>query len=180
MAWNSTKSFPRFSTKLRSVMEYIFDTSAVIVLLEICGLKKQIQAFSTKNSLCIPNRVREEFLNGCKIDKKDIDVFSLVQPVLNEELLPYFNRNTSSGEFWTISHGCNNTNCVCVIDDGFGRDLCRFLRIRHTGSIGIISEMKKQGFLSKEDLVSIREKIRNSRFYLSKELIAKLDEICFS
>ena len=161
-------------------MEYIFDTSAVIVLLEICGLKKQIQAFSTKNAVCIPNRVREEFLDGCKIDKKDVDVFALVSPVSNEELLPYFNRNTSSGEFWTISHGWNDTNCVCVIDDGFGRDLCRFLRIRHTGSIGFISEMKNQGFLSKEDLVSIRQKIRNSSFYLSKELIAKLDEICFS
>jgi predicted nucleic acid-binding protein len=161
-------------------MKYIFDTSAVIVLLEICGLKKQIQAFSTKNSLCIPNRVREEFLDGCKIDKKDVDVFSLAPPVLNEELLPYFNRNTSSGEFWTISHAFNDINCVCVIDDGFGRNLCRFLRIRHTGSVGIISEMKNQGFLSKEDLVNIREKISNSNFYLSRELIAKLDEICFA
>lgn len=159
-------------------MDYVFDTSAVIVLLEICDLRKQLEAFSSKNFLGIPNRVREEFLEGCKIDKDAINVFSLVPSVMNQELLVYFNYQTSSGEFWTISHGCNDENCVCVIDEGFGRDLCEFLKIRYTGSIGVIEEMKRQGFLSKTDLANIREKIRNSRFYLSKILLKKLDEIC--
>ena len=107
-------------------MDFIFDTSAVIVLLEICDLKNQIQEFATKNSLFIPKRVREEFLDGCKVDKKDVDVFSILPPEIFEEFLPYFNRNTSSGEFWTISQGSKIKNCVCVIDDGFGRDLLDF------------------------------------------------------
>jgi len=42
-------------------MEYVFDTSAVIVLLEICGLENQLRAFSTKNPLYMPKRVKEEF-----------------------------------------------------------------------------------------------------------------------
>lgn len=158
----------------------MFDTSAVIVLLEICGLRKQLQAFSMKNPLYISNRVREEFLDGCKIDRDAIDVFSLAPPILNKELLAYFNYKTNSGEFWTISHACNEGNCVCVLDDGFGRDLCEFLKIKYIGSIGIINEMKNQGFLSKKDLLEIREKIRGSNFYLSKNLLAKLDEICRS
>jgi predicted nucleic acid-binding protein len=161
-------------------MDYVFDTSAVIVLLEICGLEKQLQAFSSKNALYIPNKVREEFLDGCKIDKEAINAFSLVNPPPSKRLLSYFVQHSNSGEFWTISHSCSNGNCVCVIDDGFGRDLCKFLGVKFTGSIGIIDEMKKQGYLSREDLLGIREKVRRSDFYLSKELLVKLDEICFS
>jgi predicted nucleic acid-binding protein len=161
-------------------MDYVFDTSAVIVLLEICGLEKQLLAFSGKNALYIPNKVREEFLDGCKIDREAINAFSLVNPSLNKQLVSYFVQHSNSGEFWTISHSCSNGNCICVIDDGFGRDLCGFLGVKFTGSIGIIDEMKKQGYLAKEDLLEIREKIRRSNFYLSKELLVKLDEICFS
>jgi predicted nucleic acid-binding protein len=160
-------------------MDYVFDTSAIIVLLEICGLEKQLQAFSSKNSLYIPNKVKEEFLDGCKIDKTIINVFSVINPNLNKVLLSYFVQSTNSGEFWAISHSCQNGNCICVIDDGFGRNLCKFLGIKFTGSIGVINEMKKQGFLSREDLLGIREKVRRSNFYLSKELLVKLDEICF-
>lgn len=159
-------------------MEYVFDTSAVIVLLEICGLEKQLEAFSTKNSVHVPNRVKEEFLDGCRIDRESINIFSVCNPVLDENLLVYFNQNSSSGEFWTISYSCSNHNCICVIDEGFGRDLCNFLGIKFTGSVGIIAEMKKSGFLSREDLLEIRNKIRRSRFYLSEELLEKLDFIC--
>jgi predicted nucleic acid-binding protein len=159
-------------------MKYVFDTSAVIVLLEICDLKTQLQAFSRRNLLYVPDRVREEFLEGCKIDREAINIFSPVPSIMNQELLVYFNYKTSPGEFWTISYGCTDENCVCVIDEGFGRDLCEFLKIKYTGSIGVINEMKNQGFLSKTDLANIRERIKTSKFYLSKELLKKLDEIC--
>lgn len=161
-------------------MEYVFDTSAVIFLLEICGLEKQLEAFSTKNSMYIPNRVKEEFLDGCRIDLKSINIFSVCNPVLDENLLAYFNQNSSSGEFWTISYSCNNPDCICVIDEGFGRNLCKFLGVKFTGSVGIIAEMKKGGVLSRQDLLEIRNKVRKSRFYLSKELLAELDFICQS
>jgi len=158
-------------------MEYVFDTSAVILLLEICGLEKQLRAFSAKNSIYITKKVKQEFLDGCKIERNAINVFSLCNSIIDERVLQYFNQNSSSGEFWTISYSCNN-DCVCVIDEGFGRNLCDFLGIQYTGSVGIIDEMRKQGFLSKEDLFEIRKRIRNSRFYLSNELLKTLDSMC--
>jgi predicted nucleic acid-binding protein len=161
-------------------MDYVFDTSAVIVLLEICGLEKQLKAFASKNTISIPKKVREEFLDGCKINRNASNIFSVINPLPNKQLLPYFSQHSDSGEFSAISHSCYNNNCICVIDEAFGRDLCRFLDVKFTGSIGIINEMKNQGFLSKEDLLEIREKVRRSNFYLSKELLVKLDEVCFS
>jgi len=160
-------------------MDYIFDTSGVIVLLEICCLEKQLSAFSVRNRLYIPERVRDEFLTQCKINPSiTTKIFSVVNPKLNEKLLPYFNFDSNSGEFWAISYACHDENCCCVIDEEFGRNICAFFRVKSTGSVGIINEMKKQGFLAKQDLLEIRDRIRNSRFYLSKELLAKLDEIC--
>ena len=161
-------------------MRYVFDTSAVILLLEICGLEKELRAFSIKNPLYIPKKVKEEFLDGCKIKRDAINVFSLCNSIADEDLLRYFSQDSSSGEFWTISYSCNNHNCTCVIDEGFGRDLCNFLGIKITGSVGIIAEMKRGGFLSREDLIEIRNKVRKSRFYLSKELLEELDFICQS
>ena len=161
-------------------MNYIFDTSALIVLIEVCDLRKQLEAFSLKNALYVTNRVREEFLDGCKMDKGAINIFLLVPSTINRELLPYFNYRTSSGEFWTISHTYDEKDCICVIDEGFGRDLCDFLKISYTGSIGIIKEMKRQGFLTQKDLENVRLNIKKSKFYLSKKLLVKLDEICRS
>ena len=161
-------------------MEYVFDTSVVIVLLEICGLENPLRAFSIKNPLYMPKRVKEEFLDGCKVDKEVINIFSVCNPAIDENLLTYFNQDSSSGEFWTISYCCRNDSCVCVIDEGFGRNLCKFLGIKLTGSVGLIGEMKKQGFLSRENLLEIHNKIKESHFYLSKELLEKLDSICQS
>jgi len=159
-------------------MKYIFDTSSVIVLLEICQLKKQLRAFSVRHCIYIPDKVRQEFLEGCKIEREAIDIFSIIPPNVDNELLRYFIKNASSGEFWAISYAKNEKDCICVIDEGFGRNLCDFFKIRHIGSIGIINEMKIQGFLSEEDLTDIRARIINSKFYLSKRLLKKLDEIC--
>ena len=159
-------------------MDFVFDTSAVIVLLEVCGLDNQLRTFSLKNSLFIPKRVKEEFLDGCKVDKEIINIFSVCNTTIDESLLKYFNQDSSSGEFWTISYCCNNDGCVCVIDEGFGRNLCIFLGIKLIGSVGLIEEMKKQGFLSREKLFEIRNKIKKSCFYLSKKLLENLDSIC--
>lgn len=159
-------------------MNYVFDTSAVILLLEICNLERKLAEFSGKNFLYITKRVKEEFLDGCKIDQKCINVFSICNSKLDKNALQYFHGDSSSGEFWTISHSCQNNECICVIDEVFGRNICNFLGLKVTGSIGIIIEMKKQKVLSKEDLFIIREKIQKSHFYLSPRILKKLDALC--
>ena len=160
-------------------MRYIFDTSAIIVLLEICDLEDQLKRFSVENELHVPPRVAEEFLEGCSIDPSVFTApFKVVNVDLEQELLPYFNFDSSSGEIWVISHVFKHQDYCCVIDEEFGRRICRFFGFKLTGSIGIIDELRKQGFLADDDLEQTRNKIRKSRFYLSKELLKKLDAIC--
>jgi predicted nucleic acid-binding protein len=131
--------------------------------------------------LYLPTRVKEEFSKGT-IGVHHIktleDCFIAVDVKLADELLPYFNFETTSGEISVISYALKNPSCLCVIDEEFGRNICTLFSINVTGSIGIINEMKKADILSQTDLLNVRNKIRNSRFYLSAKLCDELDKIC--
>ncbi|MCJ7634772.1 hypothetical protein MUP77_20570 [Candidatus Bathyarchaeota archaeon] len=167
----------------RNRREYIFDTSALIILVEKCELTNALLKFAEERELYVPLRVKNEFFAGKNVKHHDPvfqDCFTSLDVPLAEELLPYFNFDPTSGEIWVISYALKNPSCSCVIDEEFGRSICRLFSINLTGAIGIISEMKKGGILSSSDLRCIREKIRNTRFYLSKNLCDELDRICLT
>jgi predicted nucleic acid-binding protein len=163
-------------------MEYIFDASPAILLFEKCNLRKQLQKFSETNKLHVPLRVFEEYKKGKDVKPDDVNdfqkVFSVVNPTLNRELLPYFNFKDSSGEIWVMSYVFTNSECCCVIDEEFGREIATLFNLNLTGAIGIIEEMKKFGCLSENDLHCLPDNVRNSGFYISKKLLEDLDRIC--
>lgn len=164
---------------------YIFDTSPAIILLEKCGLRSQLSSLAKNHTLVAPNRVMEEYSVGDgENPKPDIrafrEVFSLANLHLDEELLPFFNYDNSSGEIWVISYARQHPDFTCVIDETFGRNICNLLGMKVTGTIGIIREMKNCNLLSSDDLNVIRSKIKKCRFYLSRELLRELDLICDS
>jgi len=165
-------------------MEYIFDTSSIILLFERCGLKNQLLQFSQTNKLRVPIRVIEEYAKGENVTASSMTdfqkVFSVVNPTLEEVLLPYFNFDSSVGEIWVISYALRNPESCCVIDEDFGRNVATLFETRLTGAIGIIKGLKNQNLLSDNDLRQIRGRVRKSRFYLSKRLLKELDKICSS
>lgn len=165
-------------------MDYIFDASPVILLFQKCDLRKQLLDFSKTNKLYVPSRVFEEFKKGKMIKPIDITefkkMFSVVDPTLKRNLLPYFNFKDRSGEIWVLSYALENPQSCCVIDEGFGRNIATHYEMQLTGTVGIIKEMKKQKILSDDDLRQIKVDVRKSGFYLSKKLLKELDEICSS
>jgi predicted nucleic acid-binding protein len=127
----------------------------------------------------------EEYVVGDSLNPQpDIavfkEVFSPAKVELDNELLPYFNYDSSSGEIWVMSYARQHPEFTCVIDETFARNICNLLGIKVTGTIGIVREMKKFGLLDTNELSTIRQDIKNCRFYLSKELLRQLDEICVS
>ncbi|HDQ06009.1 MAG TPA: hypothetical protein ENN36_04725 [Candidatus Bathyarchaeota archaeon] len=165
-------------------MEYAFDTSSLILLFEKCNIRKQLLCFSQNNILYVPSRVFEEYKEGKKVKKTDIEIFqkifNIVTPNLNEDFLPYFNFEKKYGEIWVMSHVLTNSECCCVIDEDLGREVSKLFNLRLTGSVGIIDEMKKQGLLSKSELEQLYYDVENGGFYLSKKLLKELHRICFS
>jgi predicted nucleic acid-binding protein len=106
------------------------------------------------------------------------EVFHPAKVNLDNELLPYFNYDSSSGEIWVISYARHNPEFTCVIDEAFGRSICELFGLKVTGTVGIIKELKKFGLVNSNELNQIRLDIKKARFYLSKELLKQLDKIC--
>jgi len=167
-------------------MKYIFDTSAVIYLFEKCRLIEELLTFSKRNSLCIPQRVEEEFLFGNvkQSDKVNLKkIFKVTHVTLDSGLLPYFGYDDSDGAIWVISQGLRNSGSWCVIDEIFGRDLCKFLRsvlrlkLRFTGTIGVLKRMKTSGALSQEKLKVVKDTIKQSSFYFDRNLLNELEQL---
>jgi len=159
-------------------MNYIFDTSAIIMLIEISRLKNELIEFSQENTLLVPCRVKDEFLNG-SVSLLDAsifeEIFSVISVELEERLLPYFNFDSSDGAIWVMSYACKNSDCCCVIDEEFGRKICELFDLQFTGAIGIIRKMRKIGLLSDQKLLEIKDRIRSSKFYYTEQLLTELN-----
>lgn len=165
-------------------MNYIFDTSSIILLFEKCNIRPQLREFSEANKLYVPSRVFVEFKEGRNLELVDIkefeEVFFIVNPNLNGDLLPYFNFEDSSGEIWVLSFALENPEYCCVIDEEFGRNIAALFSMNLTGAIGIIEEMKNSGLLSDKILLHIKDRVRQSGFYLSQKIVKELNRICSS
>jgi hypothetical protein len=153
------------------------------MLLEKCQLCSQLKAFSRKFTVIAPIRVMEEYSLGDSDDPKpDVEIFrEIFNPIhvsLDGKLLPYFYYDSACGEIWVFSYARKHREFTCVIDEMFARNVCNLLKVKVTGTIGIIKEMKDNGFLNQQDLKLIRDRIKNTRFYLSKSLVRQLDQIC--
>jgi predicted nucleic acid-binding protein len=152
------------------------------MLLEKCQLGKHLLEFGKKFTIIAPTRVMQEYCTGNDDQKSACNVFQEVfNPTdvkLDEELLPYFYYESTSGEIWVISYARQHPEFTCVIDEMFARNICNLLHIKVIGTIGIIKAMRDSGCLAAQDLKSVRDSIKNSKFYLSKDLIHQLDEIC--
>jgi predicted nucleic acid-binding protein len=153
------------------------------MLLEKCHLQPQLLQLGKLCTIFAPERVMEEYSIGDgQISQPDTRIFRQVffpaKVNLDEELLPYFNYESTSGEIWVMSYARHHPEFTCVIDEAFARNLCNLLGVKVIGTIGIIREMKTFGLLTTSDLGCVRESIRKSRFYLSRELLRQLDEIC--
>ena len=161
-------------SKRKNIPKCVFDTSSVIALIEICQLGGVLQKFSKKTSLYVPHRVRDEFLNGPQ-PQKDIvafkKIFSISSVILKKELLPYFNFDSDCGEIWVISYAIKNPECWCVMDEEFGRNICRLFKVKLIGTMGIISHLRNLGYLTNTDLIRLKKSLRDSTFYLPEKFL---------
>lgn len=159
-------------------MNYIFDTSSIILLICDCKLGNHLLRFSTDygHKLYAPKRVYEEYLENIQNESlfSINNVFDILDVKMSDKLLPYFHFDSSDGEFWVISHAIQNPDCCCVIDEKFGRRLCEILRIKYIGSIGIIKILIDKGIVTKTRLTRIEKSIRSSTFYYSEDLLMEL------
>jgi predicted nucleic acid-binding protein len=167
----------------KTLTEYVLDTSVLIILFEKCHLRDELFNFSKVNKLYVPKRVEEEYFKGEGTKEGDVDfkrTFTSVTLTLENDVKSYFNFQETFGEEWVISQAIQNPSCFCVIDERLGRNVCETFELKLIGTVGILEEMKKLGYFSREKLIEIRQTICSCGFWLSKEMRAELDRVCLS
>jgi predicted nucleic acid-binding protein len=158
-------------------MNFIFDTSATVALIETCRLETSLLEFSENHRLFVSQQVKEEYLAGERAERNILvfeRVFESLVVSLDQRLLPYFHFDESCGEISVISHAIRNPDCCCVIDEEYARRICELFDVALTGTVGILLKLRDAGLVSRRELRTVRKRLQNSRFFLSKRLLKQI------
>ena len=139
-----------------------------------------MKLFSKNNDLIVPERVKAEFLS----DNPTFECISLLDSEFNTveiepdvSLLPYFNFDSTSGEFWVLSYGKNDPEAVCVIDEGKARTIAEFENIEKIGTIKLLEIMRDGESITRGELDDAKRTILNGDFRLSRTLREQLESL---
>ena len=151
----------------------VFDTSTLIILMELDildYLRKSIER--SLIDIVIPNGVREELRRGGReinLPYTDVDI--------NEKDLEGINdipRSLGRGEFEAIATAYiwrEHSNIIVVSDDKKARSTCERLNLNCFGTLGLLEFLKKNRVITKEEAISILNKIPETSLYIKRDLL---------
>ncbi len=136
----------------------IVDTSCLIILSKI---KELYLLKLLYEEILITDVVAKEF-------NKPLPDWITVCPIKFNEKEFLFEKRIDKGEASVIILALERSNSTIIIDDFKGRALAKELGIKVTGTIGIIISAKNKKLIP--SIKPILEKIKETNFYISKEL----------
>lgn len=152
----------------------IFDATTLIVLLEL-KCEELIERIRNRRiaRVIIPQGVRSEFLEaGVIIDIAGNDIPNNY----TSEPVPDIPRSLGEGERQAIgiAHTIARSRrgvVIVITDDKKARSLCKRMGLKVFGTLGFIEFAKKHGAVTKEEALSLLEKIPNTSLYIKPELL---------
>lgn len=154
----------------------VFNTTTLIVLREL-GYSKLADRIRVQSiaKIVIPQCVREEFKRaGTPIGVSSDD--TLVEHTDTSSLPLDVPRSLGEGErqaiaiAYTLAKSQGKT-AIVVTDDKKARSLCKRIGVKVLGTLGLIEFAKKHGAITKEEALSLLEKIPQTSLYITKELL---------
>ncbi len=155
----------------------IFNATTLIVLRELRHreLIDRIREHDIAK-VFIPQSVRNEFLRaGIRIDIPSDDI--PIEYVNTDELLLDVPRSLGEGErqaiaiAYILTRSQSENIVIVVTDDRRARNVCRRIGLKVLGTLGLIEFAKKHGVMTKEEALSLLEKIPNTSLYITPELL---------
>lgn len=144
------------------MFDLIVDTSPVQYLhqLELLHILPNLA-----NQVFFPSAVVEEIRVGHSLGfnlpkLEELDWMNVRQPA-SVQALPLIT-NLGPGETEVLMLGLEMVGAVVVLDDGPARDLAEILDLRLTGTLGLLLDAKKEGFVT--EIRPLLEKLQSLRF----------------
>jgi predicted nucleic acid-binding protein len=136
----------------------IVDTSCLIILSKIKELPLLKLLYG---EVLITDAIAKEF-------DEPLPNWIIICPIKLNENVFLFEKRIDKGEASAIMLALEIPNSIIIIDDFKGRALAKELGIKVTGTIGIIISAKNKKLIP--SIKPILEKIKETNFYISKEL----------
>lgn len=137
----------------------ISDTTCLILLTKL-GVLDLLQ-FLFKNVTITPE-VKSEFGEA-------LPAWILVEAVSNHQQLSVLRLIVDEGEASAIALGMEHSNSLLIIDERKGRQVAQDLGIQIIGTLGILIEGKKEGYIA--TLRPLIDLIQQSDFRVSQDLL---------
>ncbi len=136
----------------------ISDTSCLILLHKIDELQLLQKLFGT---IIITQIVADEFGNS-------LPEWISIQNPKDKNNVVMLEASLDKGEASAIALALEQKECLLIIDETKGRKLAMSLGLIITGTLGIIAEAKKSGYI--QSVKTILDKIKLTNFRLTEEL----------
>jgi predicted nucleic acid-binding protein len=140
----------------------ISDTACLILFDKIGKLNVLKDLFQT---VTITSKIAEEF-------KKETPNWIIIQDPKNISNINAFSEILDPGEASAIALSREIKDCLLILDDLKARQLADELKLKYTGSIGILILAKRKGLIV--DIDEVISKIQTTNFRISNAIIDKL------
>jgi len=140
----------------------ISDTACLILFDKIGKLTLLKELFQT---VTITSKIAEEF-------KKETPNWIIIQDPKNISNINAFSEIIDPGEASAIALSREIKDCLLILDDLKARRLADELKLKYTGSIGILILAKRKGLIV--DIDEVISKIQTTNFRISNAIINKL------
>jgi predicted nucleic acid-binding protein len=140
----------------------ISDTACLILFDKIGKLDILKDLFHT---VTITSKIAEEY-------KKETPNWIIIKDPENTSYLNVFSEILDPGEASAIALSKEIQDSLLILDDLKARQLAEELKLKYTGSIGILILAKRKGLIS--DIDEVISKIQTTNFRISNAIINKL------
>jgi predicted nucleic acid-binding protein len=141
----------------------IISDTACLILFDKIGKLDILQKLFQQ--VTITSNIAEEF-------NQKTPEWIIIKDPINSKYISAFSEIVDAGEASAIALSIESEDSLLILDDLKARHLADELKLKYTGSIGILILAKRKGLIT--DLDEIITKIQSTNFRLSNALIHKL------
>ena len=140
----------------------IADTSCLILISKIGAFEILQRLFS---EVVVTSVIAEEF-------GEPLPSFFKLKDAQNKNYQNILQTSVDKGEASAIALAVEQDECLLILDDQKARTLASELKLKHTGTLGILVDAKLSGYIP--SVKPLLDKIRETNFRLSPELESKI------
>ncbi len=147
-------------------MPDVISNASVIIILDNIGMLWVLEELYKE--IIITDVVHQEF-------GKEVEDWIKIRKVKDENYFNIAQSTVDPGEASTIALALETKNPLLILDDDKARKLAKKLKLKYTGTLGVILKAKKKGLIS--SVTDVIEQLKFYNFRMSDQLIDKTKKL---